>query len=181
MRFIPLAVGLARRAVLRLMGIMILAGGLIDLAVAQLPTARLQATFPTGGQAGTQFDLTVTAGTDIEGLAQLHFSHPEITATPKLQVVEGQDQPTPVANQFVITIADSVPPGVYELRASGTYGITNPRAFVVGHLAEANESEPNNLPTQATAIPLESVVNGRSDAARTSIFFNFRHAKVSVW
>lgn len=140
-------------------------------AMAQLPTTRLLACFPPGGKQGTQVEFTITSGTDLEGVSTLYFSHPGITATQKTQPVKGKDQPQPVANQFVVSIAGDVPPGLYDVRAVGTYGVSNPRFFVVGDLAETAESEPNDRPEQATAVSIESTINGRSNRATDVDFY----------
>lgn len=165
-----------RSAWVLLLGLGLVVAG-SDRARAQLPAARLYAAFPPGAQAGSQIELTVTSGADIEGLTRLHFSHPEITAVPKMQQAEGQDEPTPVPNQFVVTVAPTVPPGVYDLRAIGNYGITNPRAFVVGHVAERIEAEPNNSTAQATELAIDQIAWGRSDAAKDVDLFRFTAKK----
>ena len=144
------------------------------LVAAQLPTARLLSIFPAGGRAGSELDLTLTSGVDLEGAAQLRFSHPGITAVQKLAPVEGQPNPQPVANQFQVKIAPDVPPGLYEVRAAGgAYGVTNPRAFVVSNLAEVAETEPNNTLAQANEVPLGAWINGRSEPARDVDCFRF--------
>jgi len=142
-------------------------------AHAQLPTTRLFALFPPGGQQDSQFEATITAGADTEGVDRLVFSHPGITATQKTQQVEGQEAPQPVANQFIVTVAADVPPGMHEVRAAGTYGVSNPRMFVVSQQAEAIEVEPNNEPNQATEIAVESNVSGRCNQAADIDYFRF--------
>ncbi|MFN0055937.1 MAG: hypothetical protein ACKV0T_27650 [Planctomycetales bacterium] len=143
-------------------GLAVVAGVLVftPLAQAQLPLARLTAVHPSGAQRGTSVDITVT-GTDLDESSHLYFSHPGITAAPKTQMVEGKA--VPVAGQFVVTVSAEVPPGVYDMRARGLFGLSNPRSFTVGDRKEVLETEPNNTPEQATAIELNSVVNGRSD------------------
>ncbi|HEX3725396.1 MAG TPA: PPC domain-containing protein, partial [Pirellulales bacterium] len=59
----------------------------------------------------------------------------------------------------------------------GKYGVSNPRAFVVGTHAELVEKEPNNTPEQALEVPLGSVVNGQSAAAADQDFFKFTGKK----
>jgi len=145
-------------------------------AVGQLPTARLLAAFPAGGQQGTSFDLTITSSTDLDGANRLWFNHPGIGATQKTQMVEGQEQPQPVANAFTVTIAPDVPPGSYEMRAEGTFGVSNPRTFTVGDRPEIAETEPNNSPTETTAVEVGSVVNGRIGAANDIDCFRFKAA-----
>lgn len=133
----------------------------LNTASAQLPLTRLTAIHPSGGQRGTTVDLSLTNGTDLEEIDQLYFSHPGIKAAPKSQMVDGQ--PRPIANQFVVTIAPDVPVGLYDLRAHGLFGLSNPRTFSVGDRTEALEVEPNNTPEQSGTIELGTIVNGRSD------------------
>ena len=71
-------------------------------------------------------------------------------APPKLP----QLPPEPLTNQFAVTIAADVPPGVYDVRAIGTFGISNPRSFVVGTLPEVKEQGGNN--TREKPQPIES-------------------------
>lgn len=137
-------------------------------AVAQLPTARLYGVFPAGGQAGSRFELEV-AGVDLDGIgpdapARLVASHPGITAEPTMRparLTEGGPQVVP--NRFFVEIAPEVPPGTYELRVQGCYGLSNPRAFVVGTRPEIRELEPNHEPADATELALEAVANGVLD------------------
>ena len=133
-------------------------------ASAQLPQTRVYSIFPPGGQRGTKVDLTITSGEDLDELTSLIFSHPGIKAEPKLTMVAGQP-PTPIPSQFVVSIDGSVPPGRYDLRASGMFGVSNPRSFTVGDLVEVVETEPNNTPAEAMAVEINSLVNARSNAA----------------
>ncbi|MBX3414826.1 MAG: PPC domain-containing protein [Pirellulales bacterium] len=142
-------------------------------ALAQLPATRLSAVAPAGGKQGSEFELTIISGADLEGVNRLHFSHPGISAVQKTQVAEGQTEPTPVANQFKVTVAPDVPVGTYEVRAAGPYGLSNPRAFVVGDRVELSEAEPNNVLGQAMEVPLNTVVWGRSEPARDTDCFRF--------
>ncbi len=138
-----------------------------------LPAARLFAIYPAGGKLGTTFDVTI-AGTDLDDARQLHFADPGITGVPKMgEPALGQTGPQPIAGQFTVTIKPEVKPGIYEARAVGKYGISNPRAFVVGTQPELLEVEPNNSLKVATEVPLGTVVNGRSDAAADLDFFKF--------
>ena len=54
----------------------------------QLPSTRVMSVFPPGGQQGHSVDVTIT-GSDLEGVDQLHFTHPGITAIQKTQMVDG--------------------------------------------------------------------------------------------
>lgn len=140
-------------------------------ASAQLPNTRLFAIFPTGGQAGTTVELTITNGQELEEIQRLLFSHPGIVAAPKMQDVAGKKQP--VLNQFIITISADVPPGNYDVRAIGFFGISNPRTFVVGSRKELNETEPNNTRETAFAVELNQTINGRINGATDVDWFKF--------
>ncbi len=151
-----------RTTVMLFAGLLAAALSLANEAFAQLPQARLNAVFPTGGQRGTSVEVTLAGGVDLDEASYLYISHPGITAVQKTQVVDGK--PQPVAGQFVVTIAADVPIGVYDIRARGEYGMSNPRTFVVGDRKEVLEVEPNNTPDKAMAVELNTVVNGRSDS-----------------
>ncbi|MFO0427786.1 MAG: hypothetical protein ACK526_14565 [Planctomyces sp.] len=137
-----------------------------DHCMAQLPQTRLTSIFPAGAQHGQTIDVTLTAGTDLDEVDQLVFSHPEIIAVPKKDAAGN-----PVANVFVVTVAPTVPPGLYDVRTRGLFGISNPRAFRVDTLPEAAEAEPNNAAEQVTAVALNSVVNAKADSATDVDFF----------
>ncbi|HET6424115.1 MAG TPA: hypothetical protein VFG20_10555, partial [Planctomycetaceae bacterium] len=132
-------------------------------AQAQLPQTRVYALFPPGAQAGTASDVTVTSGADLEELSKLLFNHPGITAVQKLQDQAGKQ--VPVNNTFTVNVAADVPPGVYEVRGVGLYGISNPRVFTVGNRKEVPETEPNNSAEQATPLELNVTVNGKINGA----------------
>jgi hypothetical protein len=126
-------------------------------ALAQLPQARLYAIFPCGGKAGTTFDLELTRSEDLDEADRLVFNHPGITATAKTRDVGARKEP--VANTFSVTVAPDVPSGLYEVRASGLYGLSNPRIFVVGSQPETHEVEPNNGFDRPNELPLGTIVN----------------------
>ena len=146
----------------------------VEPLVAQLPVTRLYSVFPLGGKQGTTVDLTLTAGADLEGVHALRFTHPGITAVQKTQEEEGKEGPQPVVNQFVVTVSPDVPPGLYDLRCVGRFGISNPRAFAVSDRDEMSETEPNDVPGQATKVNLGTVVNGRSDKGTDLDYFKFQ-------
>ena len=140
-------------------------------AQAQLPSTRLLAVFPPGAQAGTAVDLTITNGLELEEVNRLLFNHPGIVAAQKMQDVAGK--PTPVVNQFAVTVSADVPPGNYEVRAVGFFGISNPRTFVVGVKKELNETEPNNTRELAGLVELNQTINGRINGATDIDWFKF--------
>lgn len=135
-----------------------------------LPNPRLNFPFPAGGQVGTTFDLKVT-GDDLEDARELHFNHPGITA--KLNIVKpglGETAPQPAYGNFKVSVAAAVPPAVYEVRALGKCGLSNPRAFVVGSLPEITETEPNNIPKQANQVSVGTTINGTCETAGLDYF-----------
>ena len=80
---------MARFASSFLILLMLVGGGF-----AQLPVARLLTIFPPGGKVGSQFEVTLT-GADLDEANQLHFSHTNISAKPKLG-----ENGLPEANKF---------------------------------------------------------------------------------
>jgi hypothetical protein len=132
-----------------------------QLLFAQLPTARLDGVFPAGAKPGTTVEITI-AGGDLDDVAELHFSHPGITAKRKM-AEKGQfdKEPQPVLNQFLVTVAANVPAGTFDVRVRGKYGLSNPRTFELSDLPELNETEPNNQLDQGGEITLPIVVNGQ--------------------
>lgn len=129
-------------------------------ALAQLPQTRLHALFPPGGQAGTHVDVTITSGADLEEIQRLVFNHPGLTASAK-----------PGTNQFQVSIAGDVPPGMYEVRCWGLWGLSNPRYFAVGFRPEIIEQEPNNTREQAVALERNVTVNGKMHGATDVDFY----------
>jgi hypothetical protein len=155
---------LSRLAVLLTALLAVLGGGSVGRA--QLPATQLFAVSPPGGRQGTTLDLTITAGADLEGVNQLLFSHPGITAQQKTSPpTPFRQTPEPIPNQFTVTIAPDVPPGVYDVRAVGTFGVSNPRAFMVGDREELLKQAGINTREKAMPLPLETWCSGQSDGA----------------
>lgn len=134
---------------------------------AQLPQAKLFSVFPPGAQVGVATEVAITNGVEMDEANRLIFNHPGIKAEQK--VTDANGVKTPVANTFIVT-ATGVPDGIYEVRFSGRFGVSNPRSFVVGSRKEINELEPNNSREQATPVELNSTVNGRSDPSAYDYF-----------
>jgi hypothetical protein len=122
-----------------------------SLTQAQLPLARLDRVFPLGGCAGSDVLIDIS-GRDLDDVKTLHFDHPGLTA----EFVK--------PNQFRVKIAAETPPGTYDLRAVGTYGISGSRLFAVSRgLTEVLEKEPNDTPEKAQDVPMNAAINGHSD------------------
>jgi hypothetical protein len=136
-----------------------------SLATAQLPQTRIYSIFPPGAQAGQTLDVAVTNGADLDELDQMIFSHPGIKATHK------------TGNTFSVVVAANVPTGVYECRAHGLYGTSNPRAFVIGSLPEIQEADASNTREGALEVKLNSVVNGKTGGAADVDYYKFAAKK----
>ena len=143
------------------------------MALAQFPRTKLFSLFPPGGSAGSSQEVQLKTGTDLEGVGGLRFSHPGITAVQKyLEPAPTWPFPKPVEGHFIVTIASDVPPGVYDVRAFGSHGVSNARAFVVSDLEERIEAAANTDVDKATEISVGSVVNGTAQAG-TADYFSF--------
>ena len=121
-----------------------------EAARAELPNLVLQTVFPPGGQAATTVTVTVD-GAALDGLRDIRSTIPHL-------IVKKAD-----TNRFTLTLPAGTPPGVYELRAVATHGMSSPRAFFVSNRAELLEKEPNDATDTAQHVPLDVVVNGRID------------------
>src|SRR4051812_42553313 len=127
-------------------------------ARAELPSPRLDRVFPLGAAAGSTVELEIT-GADLDDTKALLFDHPGITAEPVKEKV------------FRVRVAADVPPGTYDVRAVGKFGVSSPRLFAVSRgLAEVAEKEPNNEPATAQPVGVNSVVNGTSDNSNDDVF-----------
>ncbi len=107
---------------------------------ADLPLTRLDSVSPAAATPGKEVELTV-AGSDFEGVDTLWFSHPGISA------VLLKDK------TFKANVSPDVPEGVYDVRAVGKNGASNPRGFVVDRVStgaktgECSFAKPMDLAT----------------------------------
>jgi hypothetical protein len=176
-------------AVLALLGALSLA----DRAGAQrqegpaLPSPRLLIVTPCGGKVGTTVEITCT-GSDLEDAQGLLFSHPGLKGevleqappTPDAKDTKGRRprQPAPTAAaKFKVTIANDVPVGIHDIRVVNKLGVSNPRAFVVGDLAEVQEKEPNNDDNQAQKVDLNTTVTGTINQPTDVDYYTFSGKK----
>ena len=111
-----------------------------------------------GGQAGTEFELTLT-GNDLDDARELSFSHPGITAKQKID-----EAGNPVPNQYSVTIADNCPPGVHEARVMTRLGMSSSRVFCVSSLKEVIQKRPNTSLATAMELPINSICNAAMSA-----------------
>lgn len=140
---------------------------------AQLPETRLDEVYPCGGQAGTELEVTI-AGNDLDNVDQLLFSHPNIKAVRKMQDAGPFDEgPMPVDNTFTVNIGGNVPPGRYEVRCQGLYGLSNPRGFFVDNLPETPETEPNSADDPLAEITVPGILTGKFNSAADDDWYQF--------
>jgi len=141
-----------------------------------LPMARLFSVYPNGAQRGGTADVTV-AGTDLDDASGLMFSDPGITAVPKMAEAKDGKPGKPLPGQFTVTVKGDVKPGVYECRVKGLFGLSNPRAFMVGTYLEVLEKENNNNLKEAQEVQLNTTVSGRSDRPTDQDYYKFSAKK----
>lgn len=103
------------------------------IASAQHPTIELIALSRLGGQTGTDFDLSISSGSRTDEVDRIEFSHPGIVG--KLisePTVPPFSESAPARyGSFRVSIANDVPPGRYEVRVQGRFGLSNSRLFMV--------------------------------------------------
>lgn len=125
---------------------------------AELPTIRFDRLQPLGASAGMSIEVEVK-GRDLEDVKFLHFDHPGLQAE---WLKDGR---------FKLTIASDMPPGTYDVRLVGRFGVSNPRMFAVSRgLTDVEEKEPNNTPDKSQSVPINSAVNGTCDGNGQDVF-----------
>ncbi|VTU02131.1 Uncharacterized protein OS=Chthoniobacter flavus Ellin428 GN=CfE428DRAFT_4046 PE=4 SV=1: PPC [Gemmataceae bacterium] len=128
-----------------------------SVARADLPSPRLDRITPLGAAAGSALEVEV-AGGDIDGATRLVFDHPGVTAT------HVKDR------KFKVAVAADVPPGTYDARVVGKYGVSNPRLFAVSKgLTEVADTPPKDA-SAAQVVPVNCAVNGSSKQGREDVF-----------
>lgn len=143
-------------------------------ASAQLPTADLSRMEPRVARAGESVRINLY-GSNLEDLTGLHFTHPGIKAEP---VMLPADEFWPESRQdgakFEVSVAADVPPGIYEARASGYFGLSTARPFVVAPAGSNEIAETGWNSSRDTAMPIElnQIVTG-SVASRGVDWFTF--------
>jgi hypothetical protein len=151
-----------------------------------LPTPRLLVVSPPGGKAGTTVEIAC-AGLHIEDAERLVFSHagfkaeviptPPPPIDPKTKKPRPGMAPPPGLAKFKVTIPADAPLGIHDVRLVNKWGISNPRAFVVGDLTEVMEKEPNNDDTQAQRVEINTTINGQISSPTDVDYFVFTGKK----
>jgi hypothetical protein len=123
---------------------------------ADLPSVRFDRLTPLGGAAGSTVELDV-AGADVEGVESLLCDHPGLKATFLRD------------RRFRLDIAPDVPPGTYDIRLVGRFGVSNPRLFAVSKgLTEVARNKPDADSPQVIAV--NSAVNGVCGGNRDDVY-----------
>lgn len=118
-----------------------------------LPLPRLLTTMPMGGSVGTQVEIAIS-GENIEDITQMIFTHPGLTAAPKLDA-NGQSE----ANKYIVTIAADCPTGIHEARLMSRLGISSARVFCVDTMPEVTRTTPNTSLETAMELQVNSIGN----------------------
>ncbi|XZE53641.1 hypothetical protein SH139x_005404 [Planctomycetaceae bacterium SH139] len=133
-------------------GLLVLLLGEFGSLSAEPPT--LTRIFPAGGQRGQTVEVSVK-GKLGEGSVDFWTSRPWLDW-----------QATEAADKFLVAIKADATPGVGYVRAVNNQGASDLLPFVIGHLPEQNELEPNDELTAANAIQSSPVIiNGVLQAA----------------
>jgi hypothetical protein len=130
----------------------------------QWPQARLSSLSRAGVRSGESAEVTLR-GSDLEGVTQLWFDDPGLSAAHVKDLT------------FRITCKPDVPLGQHDLRALGTFGVSNPKTFVIGDRPEQVEVEPNNSLDKATPIFVNAVIHGEISSATEIDCFAFEGKK----
>jgi hypothetical protein len=152
---------------------------------------QLYIVMPSGGKVGSTVEVTVT-GQELDEPQGLLFSQPGFKAElvtapssdkdPKKPDGKKGDAPKRRGNpnnaqvatqQFKVTIPANASLGIHDVRIVTKAGVSNPRAFVVGDLAEVLEQEPNNDVPQAQRVEVNTTVNGTIASATDVDYFVF--------
>ncbi|MGL4552226.1 MAG: PPC domain-containing protein, partial [Gemmataceae bacterium] len=180
----------------RFLSALTLALALAGLARAQnrqpsgLPAPRLYVVTPAGARAGSTVEITV-GGFHLEDADKLVFSDPRLKAEPVAEPpppidpktkmpMKGKARPVPTSAKFKVTVPADAPLGNHDVRVVNKWGVSNPRAFHVGDLKEADEVEPNNdldAPNKPHRVELNSTVNASFNQPNDVDYFVFKAAR----
>lgn len=125
--------------------------------LAEMPVFRLDTVFPPSARLGTELEVAITGADGLDG-KELLFSHPGLSAEWKEK------------DRFKVKVAADVPPGVYEVRASGTLGISNPRSFLVGREEQVVPAKSAASVGEALELKSGVAVVGKATAAASDYF-----------
>ena len=102
---------------------------------------------------------------------------PSESPRPTGESVGGRSAGPVSAVKYKVTIPADVPIGIHDVRIFNKWGISNPRAFVVGDQTEVLEKEPNNDVPQAQKVELNTTINGVISTPTDVDYFSFAGKK----
>jgi hypothetical protein len=118
-------------------------------------TPNLSAIRPTGGQRGTEIEITLS-GARLGDAQEILYYQPGITTVSLAKVDDNNVKAK-------LKIAPDCKLGLHDLRLRTATGISELRTFSVGATPEVAEKEPNNDFANPQPIPMNSTVNGVAD------------------
>lgn len=121
------------------------------LLAADLPLTKLDSLSPPAFMPGNEIEVELS-GTDLDGVESLWFSDPGITAKWLRE------------KRFSIAVAPTVAEGVYDARAVGLHGASNPKGILVQRISSAKKSADCSV-TKPMALKLGTSVYGNTVAA----------------
>jgi hypothetical protein len=146
-----------------------------------LPSPRLHIVAPNGAKAGSTFELTLT-GQDLDEASELLFNVPGVKAElvsspPPSEMKKGNQPKALVSARFKVSVPANVPPGIHDVRLVNRWGVSNPRAFVIGDQEEIEEKEPNNDVGEAQRVPLGCSITGVISTPTDVDYYSFEGKK----
>lgn len=136
---------------------------------------QLNTVFPPGAKAGETVEVTVT-GVGFDGDEKLVFGDKDFKAERVGAAAVDPKAPkgAPATSSVKFKVTAPKDATTTDVRIASKSGISNPRAFVVGDMTEANETEPNNDVGQAQKINLNTTVNGAISAPTDVDYVSFK-------
>lgn len=139
-----------------------------QIAWSQLPTTDLRLIWPAGGTRGETVEIAVAKGENLDEIDSLWFSHPGIQATLlNSEPLPLEETPQPRWGQFAVAIASDVPEGLYDVRAIGRFGVSNPRRFAVSGLPIRVAGEERSTVEGAVPIDVSHAVQAHCSPRQT--------------
>jgi hypothetical protein len=152
---------------------------------------QLTIVMPSGGKVGSTIEVAVS-GLALDEPQGLLFSQPGFKAELVTVPTSDKDAKKPegergsqgkrrgnpnnaqlTTHKYKVTIPAKASLGIHDVRIVTKAGVSNPRAFVVGDLAETLEQEPNNDVPQAQRVDLNTTVSGAISSATDVDYFVF--------
>src|SRR5436305_1951360 len=120
---------------------------------------------PPGRRARGGGEFTLAAD-PLAPVLQLPSTDPPIPPPLRKPATTAPTDPT----RFVVSIGRDVPPGLYDVRAVGRFGITNPRVFLVSASPEL-VAKPGNTNAAATVdLPRGAAIHATAEANATQFY-----------